>query len=500
MDAERIDELLKTACNERALAGLAAGIVKDGRVVYAKGFGIADVQRGVPVTADTAFRIGSISKTFTAIGLMQLHEQGRFKLDDPVNSYLKTYKIAQPPSSPPVTFRHLLTHTSGIGELRRLSDLIRPTLGLACKPGRLPTLRAYYGAALKAEVAPGVKWAYANHGFATLGQLVEDISGEPFAQYMRDHVFAPLGMNHTEYLLSEQVRASLAHGYRMRRRGLRPVPYREIIPGPAGSVFSSVNEMVKYLAALLGSAANDAGRVLKPDTLATMMSPHYQLDPRMAAVGLAFMIDRVDGMRIIGHDGGWPGFTSAMWLAPDHGVGAVVFTNTTTLPPPDAIALALIRHALDVGDTAAPQVILEQPTLWNELCGTYRPARGFNTNLRIWMLGGAVRVFVKKGHLMIGGRHPFGPVRRGLRLLAADPTDPLLLRAELEGLRVVVLFKRNATGRIDEMNVAAGAGAFAALHKEKRPVSTPRSTTWFTRRFNHTYLKEAKALFDELST
>src|SRR5215469_14006080 len=130
---ERIDELLISACNDRSLAGVAAGIVTDGRVVYAKGFGIADAERGVPITADTSFRIGSISKTFTAIGLMQLHEQERFKLDEPVNNYLKAYKVEQPSASPPVTFRHLLTHTSGIGELRRLSDLLRPTLGLACK-------------------------------------------------------------------------------------------------------------------------------------------------------------------------------------------------------------------------------------------------------------------------------------------------------------------------------------------------------------------------------
>jgi CubicO group peptidase (beta-lactamase class C family) len=461
---QRVDELLIAACNERSLAGLAAGIVKDGRVVYARGFGFADAQHNIHVTRDTSFRIGSISKTLTAIGLMQLFEQGRFKLDDPVNSHLRAYKIAQPAQSPPVTFRHLLTHTSGIGEVRRFSDLVRPTLGLACKPGSIPTLRDYYAPALKAEVAPGTKWAYANHGFATLGQLVEDISGEPFAQYMRDHVFAALGMEHTDYLLSERVGTTLAQGYRMRRRGLQPVPYREIVPGPAGSVFSSVNEMVKYLAALLGGGANDSGRIIKADTLATMMTQHYQLDPRLTAVGLAFMIDQVDGMRIIGHGGGWPGFTSSMRLAPDQGVGVVVLTNTSTSPT-DAIAFSLIRQALEVGEQWSAKAILEQPTLWKELCGTYRPAKGFNTNLRIWMLGGAARIFVRRGQLMIGGRHPFGPVRRGLRLHAADPSDPLLMRAELAGLRVTVLFKRDAAGRINTMNVAAGAGAFATLSK-----------------------------------
>src|SRR5208282_5563537 len=185
MNLEQLENTLIAACNEHAFAGLA-----------------------VPITLDTSFRIGSISKTLTAIGLMQLHQQGLFQLDDPVNNFLSAYKIEQPRSAPAVTFRHLLTHTSGIGEVRKLSDLLRPTIGLAANPERIPTLRQYYAPALKADVAPQVKWAYANHGFATLGQLVEDLSGQPFAEYMIDHVFGPLRMDHSDYRLSERVRST----------------------------------------------------------------------------------------------------------------------------------------------------------------------------------------------------------------------------------------------------------------------------------------------------
>jgi len=466
MDTERIERRLIEACNERAFAGLGVGIVKDGRLVYAKGLGIAEAARRVPVTPETSFRVGSISKTFTAIGLMQLHEQQRFQLDDPVNNYLKAYKIEQPAGAPPVTFRHLLTHTGGIGEVRKLTDLLRPTFGLACKPGTIPTLREYYAPALRADVAPRVKWAYANHGFATLGQLVEDISGRPFAEYMRENVFTPLGMDRTDYLLSERVRDTLAQGYRMTRKGLKPIPFREIIVGPAGSVFASVEEMAKYVAALLGGGANDYGRILQTETLATMMSPQYQPDPRLPAMGLAFMLGREDGIRIVGHDGGWPGFTSAMWFAPDYGVGALVFTNTSALPL-DPIAIEVIRLALEIPDSAPRSAILEQPYLWSELCGTYRPAKGFNSNLRLWMLGGAARVFVRRGHLMIGGRIPYGPIRRGLRLQPADPADPLLFQSELRGIRLMILFRRNAAGRIDSIDAAGTAGAFFTLHKNK---------------------------------
>ena len=472
IDSERLDRTLIDAFNRNSFAGLAAGIVKDGQLIYARAFGLADASRKIPAATDTSFRIGSISKTFTAIALMQLHEQGKFKLDDPVSGYLKAYKIEQPRTAAPITFRHLLTHTSGLGELRRLTDLIRPTIGLARKPGKLQSLAQYYAPALKADVAPGVKWSYANHGFATLGQLVEDISGQPFAEYMRQHVFAPLGMDRTDYVLSERVRDTLAVGYRMTRRGLNPIPYMEIAVGPAGSVFSSVEQMAKYVSALLAGGANDHGRVLEPALLVMMLTPHYQLDPRLSAQGLAFMLGFIDGIRIAGHDGGWPGFTSAMWLAPERAVGAVVFTNTSALVAPDTLALELIRQAVGVTGQTAGRRVVEQPTLWNELCGTYRPLRGFNSNFRLWGLGGALRIFVRGGRLMIGGRHPFGPVRRGLELHAVDPADPLLfqaeLRAELGGLEIGVLFRRNSKGRVDSMDVTASAGTFFSLHRRVR--------------------------------
>jgi CubicO group peptidase (beta-lactamase class C family) len=472
MDSERLDRTLIDGFNRSALAGLAAGIVKDGQLVYARAFGLADAGRKIPAATDTSFRIGSISKTFTAIALMQLHEQGKFKLDDSVSGHLKAYKLEQPRTASPITFRHLLTHTSGLGELRRLTDLIRPTIGLARKPGKLQSLAQYYTPALRADVAPDVKWAYANHGFATVGQLVEDISGQPFAEYMREHVFAPLGMDRTDYVLSERVRDALAVGYRMTGRGLKPIPYMEIAVGPAGSVFSSVEQMAKYVCALLAGGANDHGRVLGVAALAMMLTPHYQLDSRLSAQGLAFMLGYIDGIRMAGHDGGWRGFTSAMWLAPERGVGAVVFTNTSTLLAPHALAIELIRQACGVNGQAAGRPLVEQPTLWSELCGTYRPLRGFNSNFRLWGLGGALRIFVRKGRLMIGGRHPFGPVRRGLELHAVDHADPLLFRAELRaeagGLEIGVLFRRNSRDRVDSMDVTASAGTFFTLHRRVR--------------------------------
>jgi CubicO group peptidase (beta-lactamase class C family) len=467
VDERLIDEIIISALNGNALAGVAAGIVSNGELAYAKGFGIADAARAAPVTPNTSFRIGSISKTLTGVGLMQLWEEGRFKLDDPVRQYLKSYRLNERAGAPPVTFRHLLTHTGGIGELRGIIDLVRPVIGLGAKPGQLPKLSEYYRGGLGVEVAPGAKWAYANHGFATLGQLIEDISGRPFSEYMTERVFAPLGMNRSDYLLSDRIRGSLAQGYQLRRGMLKPLPYLEIAVGPAGSVFSSVSEMAKYVIAIIGGGANDHGRVLKPETVATMTSPHYQVDPRLPAMGLAFMIGSEDGNKVIGHNGGWPGFLSSMWIAPERGLGVISFINTTRrIAATSPLGAALMRAVLGLprkpGTAGVP--ILEHPFLWPELCGKYRPSRGLNTNARGWMFfGGQVKVGVRQDHLALFGR--LGPLRTGTRLVPADANDPMLFRASLLEMEVDVLFKRNAVGRIESVNIVTREGAFFTLYK-----------------------------------
>lgn len=466
------DDLLIAAVNERALPGLAVGIVHDGELVYAKGFGMADGKTERAVTPDTVFRIGSISKTFTAIGLMQLWEQGKFQLDDPVSRYLKAYKLEhRDPNAPPVTFRHLLTHTAGIGEFRTISDLarFRSSFALGVKEGEpVPALDEYYGGRLTPELYPGEKWAYANHGFATVGQLVEDISGETFEQYMLRHVLEPLGMFHTDYLRSERVRDQLAIGYGSKKGLPTPVNYHEIAVRPAGSIFSSVNEMAKYLAALMSGGGNQHGSVIKPDTLRMMMEPHYQLDECLPAMGLAFWLDSIDGHRRAGHDGGWPGFVSAMQVAPDDGLGVIAFTNTRSTAP-HAIATDLMRRMLDVPEAAVqlPRPgILESPHLWHELCGFYGPRPGFLTNARIWeAFGGEAEVFVKDNHLAV--RSLIGPAGKGLRLYPTDPSDPLLFQTEFERLPTPVVFKRNEAGEVDRLCVGGEFG-FTTVHKRAR--------------------------------
>ncbi len=426
---ENLDQIMTGFINEHKLPGLAVGVIRNGELVYGKGFGFADLEQRIPVTPETVFRIGSISKTFTTAGIMQLWEQGRLGLDEPVNNYLKDYKILhKDPNAPPVTFRHLITHTSGIGEVRALTDVFKPVAGLGAKPEDPPmSLGEYYQGLLRPEVYPGQKWAYANHAYATLGQLVEDISGQPLGEYMLEHLFGPLGMHKSDYFLTGRVRSDLANAYEFKKGHYEPVKFLRIeVPG-AGSIFSTVNDMAKYVEALMNRGANRYGQYVKPETFDVMVTPQLDFDPRLNMnIGLYFVLTQFENHRIIWHNGGWPGFSSSMWVAPDDKLGIVVFTNTSSMAP-DLISMKVLREMLGVPEpisTVPVKGLLESPHDWPKLCGFYAPKPGILTNARFLMAtGGEMEVFTKDNHLAL--RSLSGGAKDTTVMHRAAADDPL---------------------------------------------------------------------------
>ncbi|HEY7732761.1 MAG TPA: serine hydrolase domain-containing protein [Gaiellaceae bacterium] len=458
--------------NEHTLAGLAVGLVRDGRLSWFAGLGVADAESGREVDEQTVFRIGSISKTMTALAVMQLVEEGSVGLDDPVNEHLRSFRVSHPDrSSEPVRIRHLLTHTGGLGELRRWSDLVRPTIGLAAKPGRVPELSRYYAPELRAEIPPGTKWAYANHGFAALGQLIEDVTGDPFAVRLRERVFEPLGMQGTDFLRSERVRDRLAVGYKLGRRGLRAVKDLEIAVPPAGSVFSSVADMALYAAAIAGGGANGHGRVIREETLASMLTPAWPSDG-LPAMGLAFMLEELDGHRVAGHDGGWPGFVSALLVAPDDGVGVVAFTNTSTAFAPHDVAERVLCRMLGTRAPEEREPVPESPHLWPQLVGLYKLPRGPNTNFRLLpVTAGEIEVAIRGGKLVARSPSPLTALRRGVPLRASDASDPLAFGAEVGGVEFSVVFERGASGRVEAVRAGSTRGEFVRFVRRPRGTS-----------------------------
>ncbi|MET9295832.1 serine hydrolase domain-containing protein [Streptomyces sp. NPDC003077] len=421
--------------NRHPMGGLALGVVRDGRLAFFHGHGLADAATRTPVTEDTVFRVASITKTFTAIAVMQLWEQGLVDLDAPAHTYLRAFRLVPDrPGFRPVTPRHLLTHTSGIGELRGPADLFRPNAGEGVPLGApLPPLADYYRDGLRVTAEPGTQWVYTNHGFAALGQLVEDVSGQPLDRYLREHVFAPLGMSHTDLVRSPFVQDHLATGYALGRGGMKPVTDRERATPGASSAYSTPRDMARYVAALLNGGANDHGSVLKPATLAAMFEPQYQPDPRVPGMGLAFFRAAADGHRLVEHQGILPGFTSQVFLAPDDGVGVVAFTNAAHhallwLP---AETVDLMRHLLGLPPDAPRTDVAHHPEVWDELQGWYHPP-GRATDIRARaMAGAAAQVVLRHGRLVFRSLVPAAPVLRGLRLLPDDVDDPYVFRIDL---------------------------------------------------------------------
>jgi CubicO group peptidase (beta-lactamase class C family) len=469
----RVAEIL----NRWPAAGLAMGVVRNGSLEWFYGHGLADVASNTPVTEDTAFRIASISKTFTAIAVMQLWERGVVDLDAPANDYLRAYRLIPAKAGfRPATLRHLLTHTSGIGELRGLTDLLRPTLGSEVQSGPVPSLAEYYRGGLRVEAEPGTRFAYTDHGFATLGQIVEDVSEEPFDRYLREHVFRPLGMEHTD-TVRERVRPRLATGYVLRSGGLKAVAEREFALGGAGFVYSTTRDMARYIAALQGGGGNEHGSVLKPETLVTMFEPHYQPDPRVPGIGLAFFRAHAGGHRMIEHQGILPGFSSQLFVAPDDGIGVIAFANVGSPAPlwlPWETA-ALLRLLLDIPDDKVRTDVPQHPEIWDDLCGSYGPP-GPVTDVRARaMVTAGAKVLVRRGQLTIRVLGPVPSLLTGLRLHPDDNKDPYVFRIDLARFGL-------GTARI-VFNRKTGAGT-TALHLDVFPLTLKKQPeTWKRKRW-----------------
>ena len=247
-------------------AGLAVGVVRGSTPPLFLTHGVAEVGSGRPVDERTVFRVGSLTKVLTAVAVLQLCEQGSVELDAPADDYLRSFRLVPTDDGfRPATLRHLLTHTAGVGYWRRRSDLLlHPAVGSGDMTRSIVPLGEYYRDGLPVDVQPGTRWAYSNHGFAVLGQIVEDVSGEPLDRYLRTHVFAPLAMDDTELVLSDRLRAHLADGHLLRRGRLGVVRYREVATPGSGGAFSTVRDMARFVAAMLQGGGGEHGRVLEP--------------------------------------------------------------------------------------------------------------------------------------------------------------------------------------------------------------------------------------------
>jgi CubicO group peptidase (beta-lactamase class C family) len=468
-----VDEIL----NRRPAVGFAIGVVCNGSLQFFHSQGMADIAAHRPVTGDTVFRIASITKTFTGIAVMQLWEQGLVDLDAPANDYLRAYQLVPAKASwRAATVRHLLTHTAGIAEQVPRSGMLRRDYGESVRLGRpVPSLTEYYRGALRLDAEPGTRFRYGDHSPATLGQLVEDVTGKPLQGYLHEHVFQPLGMADTTLVRSEVDHSKLATGYKLRSGGPEAVRDREVVTVGAGAAYSTPRDMARYLAALMCRGANEYGSVLKPATLASMFAPQYQPHPRIPGMGLAFWRRDAGGHRLVEHIGVLPGFDSQILIAPDDGLGVMAFTNGThggTAWLGSKLS-TLVNRLLGVPDEVIRTNVPQRPEVWGDLCGWYYlPGPLTDVRLRA-MLGAGVEVFVSRGQLFIRILSPIPALYKGFLLHPDDATDPYAFRIDFSefgfGTVPVVFSREPETG-----TTAVHFGLMPLSAYRRPPSSNPR--------------------------
>jgi CubicO group peptidase (beta-lactamase class C family) len=456
-----IGPTVQAILNRHPAVGLAVGVVGPGGLESFHGHGLADIERHRPVTVDTGFRIASITKTFTAIAVMQLWERELIDLNAPADDYLHGFRLvsADPTFGPP-TVRHLLTHTSGIPEnVRTGGTMVRGWFAESVPlDAPIPSLSDYYQSGLPIDTEPGTNFKYTNHGYAALGAIVEEVSGLPLDRYFREKIFEPLGMAHSDLARSGEVEAALATGYKMSSRGPRPLVDRHWVTAAASSIYSTPADMACYLRALLSGGAGKHGRILEPSTLAIMFAPHYRPDHRLPGMGLGFFRVDTGGHPVVEHQGILPGFNSQVFVAPDAGKAVMAFTNGSR----QAMFWLPVETGRMLGQLiGAPEPTLRldlphHPEIWSDLCGRYRvPARITDVRLRA-MLGAGAEVLVRGGRIHLRLLTPLPSAFRGFPLVPDDPDDPYAFRIDLAGYGLGtarVVFGQGEDGRTSSVSM-----------------------------------------------
>lgn len=287
------------------IPGLSLVVIKDGRIVKAAGYGVADRKLQTPATPETVYKIASVSKQFVATGIMLLVQDGKLRLDDPVSRFLE----GTPSSWSRITIRQLLTHTSGI--VREA-----PGYDWAAHPDAEVVASAY---SVPLRFQPGEKWEYSNVPYFALAEVIRKVSGQPWEAYLAEKVFKPLGMSSTRPTNTKEPPANRASGYSDNDKLLDAVEWSGL--RPSGAFFSTVLDLAKWDAAL------DANRILSESSRRQMWTPVTLNDGTTYPYGFGWQLDPLNGHRQVHHGGGLPGFGSQFAKFPDDRLTVIALVN-----------------------------------------------------------------------------------------------------------------------------------------------------------------------------
>jgi CubicO group peptidase (beta-lactamase class C family) len=365
MSMERLDHMrdfFRGEVDKNSTAGYVLLVAREGKLVYSAAIGMRDRARQLPMTLDTRFRIASMTKPITAVAVLMLYEEGRFHLDDPVSRFLPEFAnervfsgvdaqgaLITEPAKEPITIRHLLTHTSGLGYLFDSSTPLGKTynaLPITTHSSLADAVRAIAGAPLYFQPGTGWRYSYADD---VLGRLVEVVSGMPFERFLEERLFEPLGMTHTGFYIPESDLALLAALYKHGPTGelepsdasaLGPPTDSQRWPSGGGGLISTAGDYLRFAQMLENGGALKGRRILSPVTVALMSSNHVPEDAMFKfwgpdsrglgyGLGVGVVIDAKSYPQAgFAGDYSWGGFWDTHWVAsPRSGVVAVLLTQ-----------------------------------------------------------------------------------------------------------------------------------------------------------------------------
>jgi CubicO group peptidase (beta-lactamase class C family) len=339
------DGVLPLQLERSDIAGASVMVMQNGNVLLEKGYGYADVKAKKPVDPNTTiFRLASISKLFTWISVMQLEEQGKLNLDTDINQYLD-FQI-RPAFNKPITLRNLMTHTGGFEEVLNDIIVIDPKKAVSLRDDLIRNQP-------KRIFPPGQVPAYSNYGVGLASYIVQRASGEPFEQYVQDHIFKPLGMTHSSfYQPLEKSLASLpSEGYRSSTIKLA-VGFEMLNPVGAGGLSSTAADMGRFGQALLSGGELDGKRILKPETLALMWTPQFRASDQLPPICMGFYQDWRNNLRWIGHEGDLIAFHSLFFVEPQQKIVLFVSYNSAgggSKPRPEIVDMFSDRYFPSTG-------------------------------------------------------------------------------------------------------------------------------------------------------
>ncbi len=354
----RVDSLTKDYMALKKAPAVSIAVVRGKDTLVMKGYGLASREANRAATASTVYRIGSITKQFTAAGIMREVEQGKIMLDDPITKYLPDI----PTHGRRVTVYNLLSHTSGVHNYTDKPEWVK-------RWGEEMTPRQIVAFVDRdtLDFVPGTKYSYSNTGYVLLGMILEKVTGQPYAAYLQKQFFAPLGLTQTSYCADRPKDPQFAEGYAATSGTVKPAEYLNITqPFSAGALCSTVRDLVKWHRALVD------GRVVGARSYSLMTAADTLNNGSKINYGFGLVPGQLGGKRMIGHSGGINGFTTYGLYMPDENLNVIVLTNSDGGPGP--LALNVTRAVLGIPVVPMPKPLVAvalADSLRDRLAGVY---------------------------------------------------------------------------------------------------------------------------------